>query len=233
MVINTWNERTPTCIRHTMLAWIVMNFERGAYWIAFSVSSARLLSSPSSLHSTGEQWFPETGENDIPWLQVPAGLTPSDEVRSTRLWQTPIRDYWRTTSSMAAFLSAGSLWNRRNRLNCDVYGPSRKIDARPMASLEAFVASFFLPLLPPRGFDKCEWKSRKVNASLGEISRRKRKIFPIEKIWRTMWKLLSILIPFVPFFGRKFWQMEICKFEEFGKFSNWRILVKILDYICD
>lgn len=63
MVINTWNERTPTCIRHTMLAWIVMNFERGAYWIAFSVSSAHLLSSSSSLHSTGEQWFPETEEN--------------------------------------------------------------------------------------------------------------------------------------------------------------------------
>lgn len=203
MVINTWNECTPTCIRHTMLAWIVMNFERGAYWIAFSVSSARLLSSPSSLHSTGEQWFPETGENDIPWLQVLAGLTPSDEVRSTRLWQTPIRDYWRTTSSMAAFLSAGSLWNRRNRLNCDVYGPSRKIDARPMASLEAFVASFLLPLLPPRGFDKCEWKSRKVNASLDEISRKETENFSNRKNLTDYVKIVVYINPFRSLFWEK------------------------------
>lgn len=203
MVINTWNECTPTCIRHTMLAWIVMNFERGAYWIAFSVSSARLLSSPSSLHSTGEQWFPETGENDIPWLQVLAGLTPSDEIRSTRLWQTPIRDYWRTTSSMAAFLSAGSLWNRRNRLNCDVYGPSRKIDARPMASLEAFVASFLLPLLPPRGFDKCEWKSRKVNASLGEISRKETENFSNRKNLTDYVKIVVYINPFRSLFWEK------------------------------
>lgn len=203
MVINTWNECTPTCIRHTMLAWIVMNFERGAYWIAFSVSSARLLSSPSSLHSTGEQWFPETGENIIPWLQVLAGLTPSDEVRSTRLWQTPIRDYWRTTSSMAAFLSAGSLWNRRNRLNCDVYGPSRKIDARPMASLEAFVASFLLPLLPPRGFDKCEWKSRKVNASLDEISRKETENFSNRKNLTDYVKIVVYINPFRSLFWEK------------------------------
>lgn len=180
-----------------------MNFERGAYWIAFSVSSARLLSSPSSLHSTGEQWFPETGENIIPWLQVLAGLTPSDEVRSTRLWQTPIRDYWRTTSSMAAFLSAGSLWNRRNRLNCDVYGPSRKIDARPMASLEAFVASFLLPLLPPRGFDKCEWKFRKVNASLGEISRKETENFSNRKNLTDYVKIVVYINPFRSLFWEK------------------------------
>lgn len=83
-----------------------------------------------------------------------------------RLWQTPIRDYWRTMVHVIddRFLRAGSPRNRRNRLNCDVYGPSRKIDARPMAPLEAFVASFLSPS-SNRGFDKCEsksWKKRWV-----------------------------------------------------------------------
>lgn len=128
-----------------------------------------------------------------------------------RLWQTPIRDYWRTTStsSMTAFLRAGSLRNRRNRLNCDVYGPSRKIDARPMASLQAFVVSFLSP--PLLGFDKCEWKSR-------EDERFAEWNFP-KKIWRTRENCcLRNLIPFVPFLGKNF--------DEWWKFVhlwNWKI----------
>lgn len=235
MVINTWNERTPTCIRHTMLAWIVMNFERGAYWIAFSVSSARLLSSPSSLHSTGEQWFPETGENIIPWLQVLAGLTPSDEVRSTRV---PSRKHrfaiigerrhrWPRSWALVPSGTGGTgliatFMAPRGRLMRGRWRRSK------LSSLPSFCLSSLRGDLTNASESLGRWTLRWV-----KFRGKKRKIFPIEKIWRTMWKLLSILIPFVPFFGRKFWQMEICKFEEFGKFSNWWILVKILDYICD
>lgn len=127
-----------------------MNFDRGAisYWIAFRrCLLPHLLSSFPPLH------VPETGGGITLFGLIAGssnpGLTPLDELRSTR-----VPSLANTDPRLLANDGPRHRWprswgllvppprNRRNRLNCDVYGPSRKIDARPMALLEAFVASF-------------------------------------------------------------------------------------------
>lgn len=209
MAINTCVERAHAHLHPAYNGYTNRHeFWASCNWIASSAASS--VASPIPLPRTvslkrGKTLFQaliagSRGVNPFGWATIDTCAV-SGKHRSAIIGERRPRHRWPR--------SWGSLRNRRNRLNCDVYGPSRKIDARPMASLQAFVVSFLSP--PLLGFDKCEWKSR-------EDERFAEWNFP-KKIWRTRENCcLRNLIPFVPFLGKNF--------DEWWKFVhlwNWKI----------
>lgn len=182
--------------------WALCNFVLNS---VFQCLLSRLLPPPHPSTRASTMW-PETGRGggrySGPWLQVQVGVNPfgwatidtcavSGKHRSAIIGERRPRHRWPRswglvpsgtggTGLIATFMAPrGRLmrgWWRRSKLS----------------SLPSFCST-------SRGFDKCEWKSRKVNASLDEISREETENFPDRKNLTDSGKLLST--KFNPFLG--------------------------------
>ena len=137
-----------------------------------------------------------------PWLQVQAGVNPfgwatidtcavSGKHRSAIIGERRPRHRWPRSWGLVPSGTGGTgliatFMAPRGRLMRGRWRRSK------LSSLPSFCPT-------PRGFDKCEWKSRKVNASLDEISREETENFPDRKNLTDSGKLLST--KFNPFLG--------------------------------
>lgn len=177
--------------------WALCNFVLNS---VFQCLLSRLLPPPHPSTRASTMW-PETGRGGErysgPWLQVQVGVNPfgwatidtcavSGKHRSAIIGERRPRHRWPRSWGLVPSGTGGT------GLIATFMAPRGRL----MASLQAFVASFLL--LHSAGI----WQMR-VKVSEGErfawmkFQRKKRKIFPIGKIWRT-WEncCLRNLIPF-------------------------------------
>lgn len=161
-----------------MLIRIVMNFERCAisYWIACSSVFCPVFCLPLIPPLARQQCDLKRGGERYsrPWLQVQAGVNPfgwatidtcavSGKHRSAIIGERRPRHRWPRSWGLVPSGTGGTgliatFMAPRGRLMRGRWRRSK------LSSLPSFCPP---PPFAPRGFDKCEWKFRKVNASLG------------------------------------------------------------------
>lgn len=150
--------------------WALCNFVLNS---VFQCLLSRLLPPPHPSTRASTMW-PETGRGGErysgPWLQVQAGVNPfgwatidtcavSGKHRSAIIGERRPRHRWPRSWGLVPSGTGGTgliatFMAPRGRLMRGRWRRSK------LSSLPSFCPT-------PRGFDKCEWKSRKVNASLG------------------------------------------------------------------
>lgn len=186
--------------------WALCNFVLNS---VFQCLLSRLLPPPHPSTRASTMW-PETGRGGErysgPWLQVQVGVNPfgwatidtcavSGKHRSAIIGERRPRHRWPRSWGLVPSGTGGTgliatFMAPRGRLMRGRWRRSK------LSSLPSFCPP---PPFAPRGFDKCEWKSRKVNASLDEISREETENFPDRKNLTDSGKLLST--KFNPFLG--------------------------------